>query len=160
MPALVQVPWWLRWERICLQCRRLGFDPWVGKIPWRRAWQPTPVFLHGEFHGQRSLPGYSPWGHKVSNTTEWLTLLLWLRVIAFCSWQFLSSSLPPLASQLFYLLCNQFPVLNSLSWKYSNGLWRGLIWIETWTDLRLLVWDINLGFDCIRKKERGPGNHW
>ena len=48
MPALVQVPWWLRWERICLQCRRLGFDPWVGKIPWRRAWQPTPVFLPGK----------------------------------------------------------------------------------------------------------------
>ena len=37
-----------------------GFDPWVGKIPWRRAWQPTPVFLPGESHGQRSLAGYSP----------------------------------------------------------------------------------------------------
>ena len=41
-------------------CGRPGFDPWVGKIPWRRAWQPTPVFWVGEFHGQRSLPGYSP----------------------------------------------------------------------------------------------------
>ena len=41
---------------------RLGFDPWVGKIPWRRAWQPTPVFLPGESHGQRSLAGYSPEG--------------------------------------------------------------------------------------------------
>ena len=41
-----------------------GFDPWVGKIPWRRKWQPTPVFLLGEFHGQRSLAGYSPWGRK------------------------------------------------------------------------------------------------
>jgi len=38
-----------------------GFDPWVGKIPWRRKWQPTPVFLLGELHGQRSLAGYSPW---------------------------------------------------------------------------------------------------
>ena len=37
-------------------------DPWVGKIPWRRAWQPTPVFLLGEFHGERSLVGYSPIG--------------------------------------------------------------------------------------------------
>ena len=40
------------------------FDPWVGKMPWRRKWQSTPVFLPGELHGQRSLAGYSPWGHK------------------------------------------------------------------------------------------------
>ena len=49
-----------------------GFHPWVKKIPWRRKWQPTPVFLPGESHGQRSLASYSPWGHKESNTTEWL----------------------------------------------------------------------------------------
>ena len=48
----------------CLQCRRCRFDPWVGKIPWRRKWQPTPVFLPGKSHGQRSLEGYSPCGHK------------------------------------------------------------------------------------------------
>ena len=47
-----------------------GFDPWVGKIPWRRAWQPTPVFLPGEAHGQKNLAGYSPQGHKGSDTTE------------------------------------------------------------------------------------------
>ena len=47
-----------------LQCRILGFEPWVGKIPWRRKWQPSPVFLPGKFHGQRSLLGYSPWGCK------------------------------------------------------------------------------------------------
>ena len=40
--------------------KRLGFHPWAGKIPWRRAWQPTPVFLPGESHGQRNLEGYSP----------------------------------------------------------------------------------------------------
>ena len=45
-------------------------DPWVGKIPWRRKWQPTPVFLPGELHGQRSLACYSPWGHKESDMTE------------------------------------------------------------------------------------------
>ena len=49
---------------ICPQCRRPGFDSWVGKIPWRRKWQPIPVFLPGEFHGQRSPAGYSPGGHK------------------------------------------------------------------------------------------------
>ena len=41
-----------------------GSDPWVRKIPWRRKWQPTPVFLPGEFHAQRNLVGYSPWDHK------------------------------------------------------------------------------------------------
>ena len=44
-----------RWKRTHLQCRRRGSDPWVGKIPWRRAWQPTPVLLPGESHGQKSL---------------------------------------------------------------------------------------------------------
>ena len=46
------------------QCKRHRFDPWVRKIPWRRKWQLTLVFLPGESHGQRSLVGYSPWGHK------------------------------------------------------------------------------------------------
>ena len=49
------------------QCR---FNPWVGKTPWRRAWQPTPVFLSGESQGQRNWEGYSPLGHKELNTTE------------------------------------------------------------------------------------------
>ena len=49
---------------------RFESDPWVGKIPWRRAWQPTAVFLPGESHGQRSLVGYSPRGHKELGTTH------------------------------------------------------------------------------------------
>ena len=49
---------------------RRRFAPWVGKIPWRRAWQPTPVFLPGESHRQRSLAGYSPWGCKKLDITE------------------------------------------------------------------------------------------
>ena len=57
-----------------IQCRRPRFDPWVGKIPWRRKWQPTPVFLPGKFHGWRSMVGYSPWGGKESDTTEPLYL--------------------------------------------------------------------------------------
>ena len=55
----------------CRRHKRRGFDPWVGKIPWRRAWQPT-VFLPGESHGQRSLVGYNPWGRKESDMTEQL----------------------------------------------------------------------------------------
>ena len=44
---------------------------WVGKIPWRKAWQPTPIFLLGKFHRQRNLTDYSPWGHKESDMTDW-----------------------------------------------------------------------------------------
>ena len=72
-----RLPSWLRWQRICLQCRRPRLEPWVENIPWRREWLPTPVFLLGEFHGQRSLAGYSPWRRRESSdTTERLTLLL------------------------------------------------------------------------------------
>ena len=58
-------------------CRRPGFSLWVGKIPWRREWQPTPVFLPGESQGQKSLVGYSSWDHKESDMTEQLTVLEW-----------------------------------------------------------------------------------
>ena len=53
-----------------LSMQETCFDPWVGKIPWRKEWQPTPVFLPGESHGQRSLAGYSPWGHEEMDMTE------------------------------------------------------------------------------------------
>ena len=56
--------------KVCLQSGRPRFDPWVGKIPWRRKWHPTPLFLPGKSHGQRSLAGCSPWGHKELDTTE------------------------------------------------------------------------------------------
>ena len=59
--------------RVGLQCERPGLDAWGRKIPWRRAWRPTPVFSPGESHAQRSLEGYSPKGHKESNMTERLT---------------------------------------------------------------------------------------
>ena len=56
-------------KRICLQCRRPRFYPWVRKIPWRRAWQSTPVFLPGESNGKMSLAGYGPWCDKESDMT-------------------------------------------------------------------------------------------
>ena len=58
------LPWCFRQWRVCLQCGRPGFDLWVGKVPWRRKWQPIPIFLPGKSHGWSSLAGYSPWGHK------------------------------------------------------------------------------------------------
>ena len=51
-------------KKSACQCRRHEFDPWVRKMPWRRKWQPAPVRLPGESHGQRSLAGYSPWCRK------------------------------------------------------------------------------------------------
>ena len=54
----------------CRRCKRRRFNPWVGKIPWRRKWEPTSVFSPEKFHGHRSLAGYSPWGWKKSDTTE------------------------------------------------------------------------------------------
>ena len=54
----------------CRRCKRRAFDPWVGKIPWRRAWHPAPLFLPGESHGQRSLAGHSPWGWKELDKSE------------------------------------------------------------------------------------------
>jgi len=70
---------------------RPRFDPWVQKIPWRREWQPTPVFLSGEFLEERNLTGYSPWGHKESGTTEQLNYFtlpsLCLMILSkFCGW--------------------------------------------------------------------------
>ena len=53
-----------------LAMTRPEFNPWVRKIPWRKEWQPTSVFLPGEFHGERSLAGYSPWGCKESDMIE------------------------------------------------------------------------------------------
>ena len=69
------LPRWLRGERIHLQCRRhkrRGFDPSIRKIPWRRSWQSTQVFLPGESLGERSQTSYSLWGHKESDKTEQL----------------------------------------------------------------------------------------
>ena len=69
----IELPLWLRQLRVCLQHGKPGFDPWVGKIPWRRKWQPTPVLLPGKSHGWRNLAGYSPWGHRVGH--DWATSL-------------------------------------------------------------------------------------
>ena len=61
--------WVKNWPAV-QETQETRFDPWVGNIPWRRAWQFTPIPLPGESHGQRNLAGYSPWGHRESDTTE------------------------------------------------------------------------------------------
>ena len=106
-PSLLsfKLPQWLRQYRICLQCRRLGLNSWVRKIPWRREWLTTLVFLPGAFRGQRSLASYSSWGHRM-DTTKQLTL-------ASC----------PSACRV------GTPSLKAL----SNVCW--VLWNETWTDV-------------------------
>ena len=72
-----ELPRWLTGKESACQCRRhrrQRFSPWVRKIPWRRKWQPTPVFLPGKSHGRRGLVGHSPQGHKESGTTELLSV--------------------------------------------------------------------------------------
>ena len=80
----VGLPRWRSGKESACQCRRHRrhrFNAWVAKIPWRKKWWPTQIFLPGKSHGQRSLAGYSPWGCKESDTTEWLTLSFSLLVI-------------------------------------------------------------------------------
>ena len=74
---------WLSSKRIPCQCRRFRFYPWVRKIPWRRKRQPTPLFLPGKSHGQRSLVGYSPWSPKESDMTKPLSTHAFTRVARF-----------------------------------------------------------------------------
>ena len=60
------------------------FSHWVRKILWRRKWLPTPIFLPGEFHGQRNLVGYSPWGCKESNTTRVINTFTFTKIVEYC----------------------------------------------------------------------------
>ena len=64
-------PKWFRGKESTCQCRRHGFNPWAGKTPWGRKWQPTPVFLPGKSHGQKNLGDYSPWRCRVRH--DWAT---------------------------------------------------------------------------------------
>ena len=99
------------------------FNPWIGKIFWKRKWQPTPVLLPGKFHGLRSLVGYSPWGHKESNTTERVHFLFTYRIswylmgnLCYCSVsphaQFcFSHSLPSVIPRSAAQMCTHISVL-------------------------------------------------
>ena len=82
------LPRWLSGKESVCQCRRYGFDSWVGKIPWRRAWQLTLVFLPGESQGQRSPMGYSPWGSQrvghdwaINNINFHIYLQTWITLL-------------------------------------------------------------------------------
>ena len=77
----VRIPRWSPRKESTRPCRRIKrceFDHWVTKIPSNRKWHPTPVFLPGKFHAQRSLTGYSPWGHRVGHD--------WAQITEWCKW--------------------------------------------------------------------------
>ena len=82
---LLWLPRWLCNKESACQCRRLRFNPWAKKIPWRRKWHPLPVSLAGESHGPRSLVGYSPWGSKESDTTWLLSTQAHMPLLASCN---------------------------------------------------------------------------
>ena len=97
------LPWWLSGKESACQRRRLRFDPWVRKIPWRRKCQPTPVSLPGERHGQWSLAGYNPWSYKESDTTEHAHIRI---IILLChTLSFINSE-------------NLFLIIGCVIWKY------------------------------------------
>ena len=110
----------------CKRHKRRRYNPWVGKIPWRRAWPPTPVCLPGEFHRQRNLADYSPWGGRESDVTEQLTFSLWANVLAVCDR--LQSDCPILLKWIAsasFLVLFPFPFFFHLWWF----LWASKGWL-------------------------------
>ena len=93
----------------CRRRKRCRFSLWVGKIPWWRAWQPTRVFLSGESHGERSLAGYSPWGHKESDMTKATER---------------AHTLPPSIRRLTGFLSSRFLEENMGQAKFKSSLFR------------------------------------
>ena len=112
------LPHWLSSNLQCRRRRRYGFNPCVRKIPWRRAWQPTPVILPGESHGQRSLADYRPEGHKWSDTTE-VTKHSIAHVPSICTlWRFLTINRCWILSKVFseFIEMMRFLFFNLLMW--------------------------------------------
>ena len=108
---------------------------WVRKICWRRKWEATPIFLLGEFHGQRSLAGYSPWGHKELETTQWLTLSLSYYFSNKILWQrgcFPTSIFKTLSMACFiYLIDTLFLIFKMSPYPWSERLYL-LLFLTLW----------------------------
>ena len=95
------LPWWFSSKGFTCQCRRFRFNRWVGKISWRRKWQPTPVFFSGKSHVQRSLAGYSPCGCKrVKHDWATFTLVVAVQLLSSVSLRSMECSPPPGSSLL------------------------------------------------------------
>ena len=143
----VELLWWFRHERLCLQYRRPEFDPWGRKLPWRRNWQPTLVSLPGKAHGQMIMGSQSPWGRKESDTRF--------------TFHFLEASFLPRSyntGRVYRLLLKcvhwQLPVLQSSNWE---GLELGDKQAKTAEILEILIDGVLFGchFDEEKKLQEG-----
>ena len=117
-PYCVESLRWLSGKESSCQCRSLGFDPWVGKIPCRRKWQPTPVFLPGKSRGQKNLEGYRLWahervGHDLATKQQHISDIIW-----YLSFSFWFASLSVVISSLQYGLLH----LASLTWHSISNV--------------------------------------
>ena len=115
------------------------FDPWVGKIPWRRRWQPTPIFLPGEFRGLRSLMGYNPRGRKEAGMTEWFRFHFLLQISDL--WAAARSDIFCLACTVFFQISNQLVTLKGHETSYKN-LDFYFFFLEKSEDLRAAPWEV------------------
>ena len=115
-------------HRRCRRRRRCGFKSWVGKIPWRRKWQTSPLFLPGEPHGQRSLVDYSPWGHKQSYTTkhtqkENMKIFTAVLFLVVGSWETICMSITEIMGKMWWMEYNAVIISSGLDHK--NMLLQG-----------------------------------
>ena len=113
-------PLWLTWWRICLQCRRLGFDPWVGKIPWRRERLPTPVLWPGEFYGL-----YNPWGCRVQH--HWATFTF-TSDLSMCTGTMFSLSSTQAPT---FLALNHWPSYFPACWWWTGFRTSSITWANS-----------------------------
>ena len=141
--SLVGLPRWCSGKESachCRRCKRHRFHPWAGNVSQRREWQNTPVFLPGEFHGQRSLVGYSSWGHKESDTTKVTQHVACVRV---CVYRYVLSHV---------LFCGPMNPHGSFvlgifqAWELGNGMGchfflQGMFPTQG-SNLRLLLWQV------------------
>ena len=140
------LPWWLSGKEFTCQCRKYVFSPWVGKIPWRREYQPIQVFLPGESHEQRSLADYSPWGHKrvrhdlaskqkqhqyiifiTANLGNWenngsLSVCI-LKIFTYFNIKYLKVKFININSDLKLIVVNMFSQISIFIWKPKFCLW-------------------------------------
>ena len=170
----LRLPWWLRWQSVCLQCGRPRFNLWVGNILWRRKWPPTPVLLPGKSHGWRSVVGYSPWGRKESDTIERLhfTLMaqkvknlptMWETWVQFLGWEDLEKGMENQSRILAWrILWTEATVHEVTESSMTEQLTFSLSCLYSWLSVQCqfcsLRRDVGNGRNSLRRCRAGSGN--
>ena len=114
-------PWFSSKESAC-QCRRHGFEPWIGKIPWRRKWQPTAVFLPGKSHEQRILAGFSSWDQKRISHDIGLNNNIFYFILKNKFWKILNYNYSNIITNTIMLCISLESVFLFLIMYYKSGL--------------------------------------